>query len=81
MPHPLQVLKMCAPFDTHLDEARRMDRDHKYAKQLNELDKQHKFVLLRSMYGGDYDAGLRRSLLVNHFFSSTKNCTPGLLSD
>ena len=59
---------ICAPFDTHLAEARRMDRGHKYAKQLNKMDKQHKFVLLRSTYGGDYDAELRRSLLVDQLF-------------
>ena len=59
---------MRAPFDTHLAEARRMDRRHKYAKQLNKLDKQHKFVLLRSTYGSDYNAEMRRSLLVDRRF-------------
>ena len=68
MPHPQQVLMMCTPFDTHLAEARRLDRGHKYTSQLNELDKQHKFVLLRSAYGGHYDAEMRRSLLVDRLF-------------
>ena len=53
---------------THLAEARRLDRGHKYAKQLNEMNKQHKFVLLRSTYGGAYDAEMRRSLLVDRLF-------------
>ena len=68
MPHPQQVLIMCTPFDTHLAEAQRLDRGHKYAKQLNEMGKQHKFALLRSTFGGDYDAELRRSLLVDRLF-------------
>ena len=59
---------MCTPFDTHLAKARRLDRGHKYAKQLNEIDKQHKFVLLRSTYGGHYDAEMRQSLLVDRLF-------------
>ena len=59
---------MCTPFDIHLAEARRLDRDHKYAKKLNKLDKQHKFVLLRSTYGGNYNAEMRRSLLVDRLF-------------
>ena len=68
MPHPQQVLMISTPFDTHLAEARRLDHGHKYTSQLNELDKQHKFVLLRSAYGGHYDAEMRRSLLVDRLF-------------
>ena len=59
---------MCSPFGTHLDELRRLDRDHKYTSQLIELHKQHKFVLLRCKYGGDYETEMRRSLLVNRLF-------------
>ena len=59
---------MCTPFDTPLAEARRLHRGHKYAKQLNEMDKQHKFALLRSTYGGHYDAEMRQSLLVDRLF-------------
>ena len=65
MPHPQKMLMMCTPFDTHLAEARRLDRSHKYAKKLNKLGKQHKFVLLRSTYGGSYDTELRRTQLVD----------------
>ena len=68
MPHPQKVFMMCTPFDAHLAEARRLDHGHKYATQLNELDKQHKFVLLRSTYGGHYDAELRRTKLVDRLF-------------
>ena len=68
MPHPPQVLMMFSPFDTHLAEARCLDCDHKYATQLNELDKQHKFVLLRSAYGSDYETEMPRSLLVDRVF-------------
>ena len=67
---------MCTPFDTHLGEARRLDRDHKYATQLNKLDKQHKFVLLRSTYGGNYDAEMRRSLLVDRLFLIYEKLSP-----
>ena len=65
---PFATPTMCTPFDTHLAVARRLDRGHKYTKQLNKLDKQHKFVLLRSTYGGNYDAEMRRSLLVDRLF-------------
>ena len=68
MPHPQQVFMMCTPFDTHLAEARRLDRGHKYTKQLNKLDKQHKFILLRSTYGGNYETEMRQSLLVDRLF-------------
>ena len=62
---PFATPMMCTPFDIHLAEARRLDHGHKYAKKLNKLDKQHKFVLLRSTYGGNYETELRRSLLVD----------------
>ena len=68
MPHPQQVPMICSPFDTHLAEARRLDSNHKYAAQLNELNKQHKFVLLRFTYGGDYKTEMRQSLLVDRLF-------------
>ena len=67
---------MCTPFDIQLAEARRMDRNHKYAKQLNKLDKQHKFVLLRSTYGGAYDAEMRRSLLVDRLLLIYEKLSP-----
>ena len=56
---------MCSPFDTQLNVARRMDRGYKYATQLSELDKQHKFILLRSTYGC---VEMRRSQLVDRLF-------------
>ena len=65
---PFATPMMCTPFDTHLAEARRLDRGHKYTKQLNKLEKQHKFVLLRSTCGGSYDAEMRQSLLVDRLF-------------
>ena len=68
MPHPQQIPMMCTPFDIHLAEARRLDRGHKYATQLNKLDKQHMFVLLRSTYGGNYETEMRRYLLVDRLF-------------
>ena len=76
MPHPQQVLMMCTPFDTHLVVARRLDRGHKYATQLNKLDKQHKFVLLRSTYGGNYETEMRRSLLVDRLFLMYEKLSP-----
>ena len=65
---PFATPMMRTPFDIHLAEARRLNRGHKYAKQLNKLNKQHKFALLRSTYGGHYDAEMRRSLLVDRLF-------------
>ena len=79
MPHPQQIPMMCTPFDTHLAEVRRLDRDHKYAKQLNKLDKQHKFVLLRSTYGGNYETEMRRSLLVDRLFLIYEKLSPSPL--
>ena len=73
---PFATPMMCTPFDTHLAEARRLDRGHKYTKQLNKLNKQHKFVLLRSTYGGNYDAELRRSL-VDRLFLICEKLHPG----
>ena len=80
MPHPQQVLMMCTPFDTHLAEARRLDRGHKYTTQLNKLDKQHKFVLLRSTYGGNYETEMRRSLLVDRLFLIYEKLSPSPLA-
>ena len=68
---------MCSPFDTHLAEARRLDSGHKYATQLNELNKQHKFVLLRSTYGGDYETEMRQSKLVDRRFLIYEKLYPG----
>ena len=76
MPHSQQVLMMCLPFDTHLAEVRRLDRGHKYTTQLNKLDKQHKFVLLRSTYGGNYETEMRRSLLVDRLFLIYEKLSP-----
>ena len=53
---PFATPMMCTPFDTHLAEARRLDRNHKYAKKL------------RSTYGGNYNAEMRRSLLADRLF-------------
>ena len=73
---PFATPMMCTPFDIHLAEARRLDRNHKYAKKLNNLDKQHKFVLLRSTYGGNYETELRRSLLVDRLFLTYEKLHP-----
>ena len=73
---PFATPMMCTPFDIHLAEARRLDRNQKYAKQLNKLDKQHKFVLLRSTYGGNYDAEMRQSLLVDRLFLICEKLSP-----
>ena len=68
---------MCTPFDIYLAEARRLDCGHKYTKKLNKLDKQHKFVLLRSTYGGNYETELRRSLLVDRLLLIYEKLHPG----
>ena len=68
---------MGSPFDTHLDEVRRLDRGRKYTSQLNELDKQHKFILLRSKYGDDYETEMRRSQLVDRLFLIYEKLYPG----
>ena len=50
-------------FVGQLTDARLMDKSKQYKKQLNSIDKQHKFIVLRSLYVEDYETEMKRSML------------------
>ena len=50
-------------FVCQLTDARLMDVNKKYKKQLNSLDKQHNFIILRALFDGDYETEMKRSII------------------
>ena len=53
-------------FACQLTDARLMDVNKKYKKQLNSIDKQDNFIILRSLYDGDYETEMKRSMLLEN---------------
>ena len=56
-----QDSKVYKHFSSQLSNARRMDKKKKFKAQLDLLDKQHKFVILRSLTGFNYESQMHRS--------------------
>ena len=53
-------------FVYQLTDARLMDKNKQYKKQLNCTNKQHNFIVLRSLYDGNYKTELTRSMLLEN---------------
>ena len=51
-------------FFCQLTDAVRMTNNKKAVKQLNCLNNQHNFIVLRTLYGSDYETEMHRSMLL-----------------
>ena len=50
-----------------------MDTNKKYKKQLDDIDKQHKFIILRTLHSGNYETEMNRSMILeklHHIYES-----------
>ena len=59
---------VCQLFNTRL-----MDAKKKYKKQLDNIDNQHKFIILRTLHGGNYETEMNRSMVLenlHHIYES-----------
>ena len=54
-------------FVCQLSNTRLMDSKKKYKKQLDDIDKQHKFIILRTLNGGNYETEMNRSMILENF--------------
>ena len=43
-----------------------MDANKKYKKHLNFIDKQHNFIILRTLHGGNYETKMNRSMILEN---------------
>ena len=53
-------------FVCRLTDARLMDVNKKYKKHLNFIDKQHNFIILRSLYNENYETEMHRSMILEN---------------
>ena len=51
-------------FVYQLTDAGLMAKNKQYIKQLNCINKQHNFIVLRALYDEDYEAEIKRSMLL-----------------
>ena len=49
-----------------LTDASLMDVNKKHKQELNSINKQHKFIFLRSLHDGDYKTEMKRSMLLEN---------------
>ena len=56
---------MYSRFVCQLTDTRLMDVNKKHKKHLDYINKQHNFTLLRSLYDGDYEAEMKRSMILD----------------
>ena len=60
-------------FVCQLSNTRLMDSKKKYKEQLDDIDKQHKFIILRTLHGGNYETEMNRSMILeklHHIYES-----------
>ena len=53
-------------FVCQLTEARLMTNNKQYLKQLNCINKQHNFIVLRALYGDDYETEMHRAMVLEN---------------
>ena len=53
-------------FVGQLTDARLMNKNKKYKKHLDYINKQHNFIVLRSLYDKDYEAEMKRSMTLEN---------------
>ena len=51
-------------FVRQLSTTRLMDSKKKFKEQLNDIDKQHKFIILHTLHGRNYENEMNRSMLL-----------------
>ena len=68
-----QNSKVYEYFSTPLFYARRMDKKKQFHAQLDLLDKQHKFIILRSLIGCDYKSPMHRSSMLEKLYLIYEN--------
>ena len=68
-----QDSKVYKQFSTQLSYARRMDEKKEFNAQLDLLDKQHKFIILRSLTGYDYKSQMHRSGILERLYLIYEN--------
>ena len=59
-------------FVGQLTDARLMNKNKEYKKHLDYINKQHNFIGLRSLYDEDYEAEMKRSMILETFSISMK---------
>ena len=59
---------VCQLFNTRL-----LDANKKYKKQLDNIDKQHKFIILRTLHGDNYETEMNRSMILEKLHLIYKN--------
>ena len=60
-------------FVCQLSNTTLMDSKKKYKKQLDDIDKQHKFIILRTLHSGNYETEMNRSMILenlHHIYES-----------
>ena len=60
-------------FVCQLSNTRLMDANKKYKKQLDDIDKEHNFIILRTLHGGNYETEMFRSMILeklHHIYKS-----------
>ena len=60
-------------FVCRLSDTRLMDVSKKYKKQLDDIDKQHNFIILRTLHSGNYETEMNRSMILenlHHIYES-----------
>ena len=60
-------------FVCQLSNTRLMDANKKYKKQMDDIDKQHNFIILRTLHGGNYETEMNRSMILenlHHIYES-----------
>ena len=55
---------MIKHFVCQIKDARLMTKNQQYIKKLNCINKQHNFIVLRALYGDDYETEMHRSILL-----------------
>ena len=60
-------------FVCQLSDTRVIDANKKYKKQLDDNDKQHNFIILRTLHGGNCETEMNRSMILEklqHIYES-----------
>ena len=68
-----QDSKVYKHFSTQLSNARRMVEKKEFNAQLDLLDKQHKFIILRSLTGYNYKSQMHRPNMLERLYLINKN--------
>ena len=53
-------------FVCQLSDTRLMDKNNKYKKHLDYIDKQHNFIILHSLQSGNYETEINRSMILEN---------------